>query len=53
MECPKCNGDVDVTLANIETNAEEDGFEVNFTCPWCKSEQYAVLTKEDFLPIDY
>jgi Zn finger protein HypA/HybF involved in hydrogenase expression len=52
MECPNCNVDVDTTLMNIEVNAEEDGVEINFKCPWCKSEQYAVITMDMFAPID-
>jgi len=52
MECPNCTGYIDPTLMNIETSAEEDGIEVNFKCPWCKIEHYAVLNSENFSEVD-
>ena len=52
MKCPDCNGDVGITRLCIEKNAEEDGVEVNFTCPWCNVEYFAVLRPVDFEPVD-
>ena len=52
MECPNCNGAVDTTLLNIEMNAEEDGIEVNYKCPWCRVDHFAVLRSIDFEPVD-
>lgn len=52
MECPTCDGDVDVTLMNTEVDAEEDGIEVNFCCPWCRRDFFAVLKKINFVQID-
>jgi len=37
-----------VTLMGIERDAEEDGIEVGYQCPWCRNEHYAVLKTEDF-----
>lgn len=52
MKCPNCDGDVDATLMNIERSVEEDGIEINFTCPYCRLEQYTVLRPIDFEPVD-
>ena len=52
MECPNCNGTVDITLLNIEKNADEDGVEVNYTCPGCRVESFAILLSVDFELVD-
>jgi len=52
MNCPNCDGNVDRTLCNVEQDAEEDGIEINFTCPYCRMEHFAVLKPGDFAPVD-
>jgi len=52
MDCPKCKGDVDLNLMNLEKNAEEDGIEINFCCRLCQGEFFAILTPHDFFPVD-
>ena len=51
MECPTCSGQIDPTLCNVELDAEEEGVEVNFVCPYCREEHFAVLTTNDFAPV--
>ena len=48
MDCPRCSADVDYPLMTIEPSAEEDGVEINFTCPYCSTDFYAVLRPVDF-----
>ena len=37
---------------SIEMSADEAGFEVNFVCPGCDVDFFAVLGSTDFLPVD-
>lgn len=52
MDCPKCKAFVDLTVLKIEQNAEEDGLEVYFRCPFCLEEFYAEFTPDDFQTVD-
>lgn len=52
MECPMCSEQIDLETIKIEQSAEEDGIEVNFICPACLIEQYAVLQPGQFEPVD-
>ena len=52
MRCPGCEQNVMPAEVSVEMSAEEDGFEVNFTCPSCEVDFFAVLGSTDFLPVD-
>jgi hypothetical protein len=51
MKCPTCEGNVDPTLCNVERDAQGEGLEVNFTCPGCHREHFAILVWLDFSPV--
>ena len=52
ITCPTCGGGVSVTLINVELSAAEDGVEINYQCPWCRREHYAVAPATDFQAVD-
>lgn len=52
MECPTCKKEVHVGQLTVEPDAEEDGVEVNFLCPHCGTEHFAVLRPDDFETVD-
>ena len=52
MNCPGCNGFVELHQLNVDKNAEEDGIELSFCCRLCQGEFFAILTPDDFEPVD-
>jgi|GEM_PF-1285956 len=52
ITCTTCGGPVSITLVNVEQSMEEDGVEVNYQCPWCRREHYAVIPAADFRSVD-
>jgi hypothetical protein len=50
MQCPQCHTEVAEAEMNIEAN--EDQVEINFTCPGCQVEQFTLLSRFAFEPID-
>lgn len=52
MQCPNCKVEVGPECMVVERSADEEAVEVNFGCPGCHRDFYAVLQSEDFAEVD-